>query len=84
MKVTYPFSYKKSNRIEKDFSKPGLTKYIFGKSIMIYVNFFSDLSTFLKPKQLLSHMKCLLNDLRMFLLSKELARIIIFHLNHAV
>ena len=78
------FSYKKSNSIEKDSLKQDLTKYIFGKSIMIYVNFFSDLSTFLKPKQLLLHMKCLLNDLRMFLLSKELAHIIIFHLNHAV
>ena len=61
------FSYKKSNSIEKDSLKQDLTKYIFGKSIMIYVNFFSDL--FLKPKELLLHMKCLLNDLRMFLLS---------------
>lgn len=78
------FSYKKSNSIEKDSLKQDLTKYIFGNRIMIYVNSFSDLSTFLKPKQLLLHMKCLLNDLRMFLPSKVLAHTIISHLNHAV
>ena len=78
------FSNKKSNSIEKDSLKQDLTKYMFGKSIIIYVDFFSDLSTFLKPKQLLLHIKCLLIDLMMFLLSKELAHIIIFHLNHAI
>ena len=78
------FSYKKSNSIKKDSLKQDLTKYMFGKSIIIYVNFFSDLSTFLKPKQLLLHIKCLLIDLRMFLLSKEFAHIIIFHLKHAI
>ena len=67
-----------------DLLKQDLTRYIFGKRVLIYVNFFSDFSTFLKPKHLLLHKKYLLNDLRMFLLSKELAHIIISHLNHAV